>query len=101
MTTFSFQHLRNGPLGKQEESSQVDTDNSCIVFGGVLDKRLGDEDACIVNKGVDSSEALERFAEDLLGGGELGDVSLDGEHGRVPAGLGRAGLSAYVPTPPT
>src|SRR5260370_34105252 len=97
MTTFSFQHLRNGPLGKQEESGQVDTDNSCIVFGGVLDKRLGDEDACIVNEGVDASEALERFADDLIGGGKLGDVSLDGEHGGVLAWLDLSGISDHGP----
>ncbi len=61
-------------------------------LGGVDGERLGDEDSGVVDQGVDASETRECFADDPVGGCGLGDVSLDGEHGRVLGGLDRKGV---------
>jgi hypothetical protein len=96
----SLEHLGDGPLGEPEESGEVDADHSCIVVSGVVGERLGDEEAGVVDEGVDASEALECPADDPVGGGGLGHVPLDGEHGRVCGGLDRPGGGHDRPAPP-
>jgi hypothetical protein len=49
--------------------------------------------------GADASEAVKRFADDLVCGSGLGNVSADGEHGPVLRGLNRAGVGDDPPVP--
>jgi hypothetical protein len=96
----SLEHLADDALGQHEESREVDADRTCIVVNRVVGKRLGDEDASVVDEGVDAPEALECPTEDPIDGGGIGDVSLDGKHGRIPDRLDRAGGSNDRPTSP-
>ena len=97
MAAVPLQHLGDGPLSQPEESAEVDADQQGVVLGGVVGERLGDEDAGVVDQGVDASETLQRSADDLVGGGGLGDVAVDGEHVGVLGRLHRAGGSDHAP----
>jgi hypothetical protein len=69
--------------------------NERVVLRRVVGERLGDEDAGVVDQGVDAPEARQRVAGDPVRGGGLGDVSLDGEHVRVLRRLDRAGVGHH------
>jgi hypothetical protein len=71
-----------------------------VGASGVVSERLGDEDAGVVDESVDAPEALECPADDPVGGGGLGHVPINGEHGRVPGGLDRPGTGHDRPAPP-
>ena len=66
-------------LGQPEESGEVDGGDQRVVLCGVVDERHGDEDACVVDQGVDAPEAINCLTDDPVGGGLLGDVALDCE----------------------
>jgi hypothetical protein len=83
MAAVLLQHLADGALGQPEESGEVDADDQRVVLGGVVDEWLGDEDACVVDQGVDAPEAINCLANDLVGGGLLGHVARDREDVRV------------------
>jgi hypothetical protein len=73
----------NDALGQPEESGQVDAGDQRVIVGGVVGEGLGDEDARVIDQGVDAAEAIKRPAHDPVGGGLLGDVALDREDVRV------------------
>lgn len=52
------EHLLDGELGDAEEAGQVDTGHRVVVGLGVVGERLGDENAGVVDQGVDAAEAL-------------------------------------------
>ena len=67
---------------------------------GVVGERLADEHARVVDQGVDPPEPLQCSLDDLVGGGGLRDVAVDGEHVRVLRRLDRAGVGHDRPAPP-
>ena len=54
-----LQHLGDDPLSQSEEPREVDADDECVVFGGVVGERLRHEDTGNVGEGVDATETLE------------------------------------------
>ncbi len=58
-----------------------------VVVGRVVGERLGDEDARVVDQGVDPAEPVERGRDDLRRGGGVGHVAGHGDHAGVVAGL--------------
>src|SRR3954468_7396203 len=84
------EQVRDGPLGEVEDAGDVDTRHGGVVLGGVLGERLGDEDARVVDHGVDAPEPLHGGLDDAPRGGRVGDVALDGEDVRVVHGCNGA-----------
>ena len=95
-----LQHLADGALGQREEAGEIDSDHRCIVVSGVVGERLGYIHAGIVDEGVDAAEAPECPADDPFGGGNLGDVPINGKHCRVTTGLDCPGCGHDRPAPP-
>lgn len=79
-------HLLDGELGDAEEPAQVAAGDRVVVLPRVLGERFGDEDAGVVDEGVDTSEPLDRGGGDALGRGRVGDVALHGHDLRVVGG---------------
>ena len=79
MATALPEHLADGALGHPEESGEVDPGDQRVVLGGVVGEWLGEEDACVVDQGVDAPEAVNCLADDLVGGGLVGHVARDRE----------------------
>src|ERR1700761_9164632 len=69
MPTALLFHLRDGQLRDMEETVEVHRQVADIVFVGERGKWLGDEDAGVVDHGIDTAEAGHRFGEDTLGNG--------------------------------
>jgi hypothetical protein len=95
-----LEHLGDGPFGQPEEATEVDPDSDREVVGCVVGERLRDEDAGVVDEGVDAPEAFKCPTDDPVGGGGIGDVSFDAEHARVPSWLERARSGDNRPAPP-
>jgi hypothetical protein len=70
-----------------EKARQVHGQHSREVGVGVLDERLGNEDAGVVDQGVDATEAIDRRAHDALGGLPVGHVAGERQHIRRPSGV--------------
>lgn len=85
-----FFHLGDGQLGDVEEAVEVDRQHRCVVFRGVGGERFGDEDAGVVDQGVDAAEACHAFADHPLSGGRVADVAGDGQDLRVVRRFDRA-----------
>ena len=54
------QHLPDGELGNVQEALEVRRDDRPEVLGRVVRKRLGDEDAGVIDQYVDRMEASQR-----------------------------------------
>ena len=59
-------HLRDGELSDVEEAVDIDAHHGGIVGLRVLGERLGDEDSCIVDQGVDATKPGKTFSDHTL-----------------------------------
>ncbi|MNI32307.1 hypothetical protein D3C73_862160 [compost metagenome] len=78
-----FFHFGDGQLSDVEEAVQVHRQHVGVVFGGVLGERFGDEDAGVVDQGVDATETFDGFTDDFLRDFRVADVAGHGEDVRV------------------
>ena len=67
MSEFLETHLRHRELRHIEESCEVRLRYSPKIIGGVLGKRLGNKDACVVHQQVDRPKILNRATHDMFG----------------------------------
>ncbi len=85
------EHVLDGELGDVEEAVEVHRGHGGVVVGGVVGERLGDEDACVVDQGVDPAEPFDGRLRRPFGGGAVGDVALHCDDAGVVGGGDRAG----------
>jgi len=83
-------HLAYRSLGDLKEPGQVHGGDRGEVLGRVVREGLADEDARVVDQGVDPSEPPERLVDDALGGLCVGDVTLHGQDVGFLGGVDRA-----------
>ena len=85
------EHLPNDALGDVEEPGEVHCRGRDVVIDRVVRKGLSDEDARIVDQGVDPAEPLDRLLHDPLRGLGCRDVTAHGEEIPSVGGADRAG----------
>ena len=83
-----------GP-GDLEEAAQVHPGDGVVVLVGVVGERFGDEDARVVDDGVDAPEAVDRRVDHASSFAMLCDVARDGQHHRVVTGFDGAGVGHH------
>jgi hypothetical protein len=76
-------HFSDCKLRDTEETGEVHGRNRCVVISGVAGKRLGDEDAGVVDQRVDAAEACHAFGDHAAGGGRVGDIARHRENVRI------------------
>jgi len=86
------QHRGDGAAGHLEEAPQVDSSHGVIVLVGVVGERLGDEDAGIVDDGVDPAEAGQGRVHDAGANAPRGHVAGRGQYIRIIRLADRAGV---------
>jgi hypothetical protein len=84
------EHLLDGELGDAEKAGEVGAREGGVVIQGVFGEGLGEEDARVVDEGIDVAVAVDRGGDDAFGGGWVGDVALDGQDVLVVGGRDRA-----------
>jgi hypothetical protein len=84
------EHLLDGELGDAEKAGEVGAREGGVVIQGVFGEGLGEEDARVVDEGVDAAVAVDRSSDDAFGGGWVSDVALDGQDVLVVGGRDRA-----------
>ncbi|MNF83946.1 hypothetical protein D3C84_662850 [compost metagenome] len=82
-------HLGDGELGDVEEAVEVHRQHIGVVFCGVRGEWLGNEDAGVVDQGIDAAETGDRFTDHALGGFRFADVAGHGENVRIGGRLDR------------
>jgi hypothetical protein len=93
MTTVTLvEHPGHRRAGHLEEATQIYARNGVVVLVRVVDEWLGDEDACVVDHGVDPPEALDRGVDDALADTWLCKVSRHAQHHRIVTGVDSAGI---------
>src|SRR6266403_827108 len=83
------QHRGQCLLRDVEESRQIYSCHPHKVGFGIVDERLGDEDAGVVYQRVDAPKALDGRADDAVGSRGGGDVAIDDKDFRITGKLAR------------
>src|SRR3954469_16336726 len=73
-----------------EEPREVHADQRAELVVGVVGERLGDEDAGVVDQGVDAAETAQCLRDHAFGRGRVRDVAAYGHDVRVRGGRDRA-----------
>ena len=96
MTATLFLHFSDRELRDVEEASEIDAENGSVVGASVLGEWLGDENAGIVDKGIDAPESTHRLRDDTFGRIPLADIATYCDDAILSRSLYRSGRGVNV-----